>query len=213
MNEFIESICSLASRVSSPGRLRISAVLDSCHSGAWVTRLLHECFHNRADLLVPFNLFASCMHDEFAMEDSLLGHGIFTYCLSVQKSALGSYGAAGVLPDNSYGPSLAIAAGERGCSFLTAGLQNPLAYWNGAGQLEVSQSGFSIFLDDDKVLTENQMIKQLLRKRDQTRTVTQAVRSDLEVRTGMSDGEMRRSIKQTLKFIGNSRGGTPRSGL
>ncbi len=120
---------------------------------------------------------------------------------------MGSYGALGVLPDNSHGPSLAIAAGERGCSFLTAGAQNPLAYWNGAGQLEVSQSGFPIFLDDGKVLTENQMIEQLLLKRDQTRTVMQAARPDLRVRTGMSDEEMRRSIEQTLEFIVNSRGG------
>jgi hypothetical protein len=96
---------------------------------------------------------------------------------------------------------------------LTAGAQNPIAYWNGAGQLEVSQSGFSIFLDDDKVLTENQMIEQLLQKRDNIRAVIQAARPDLKVRTGMSDEEMRRSIKQTLKFIVNSRGGTLRAGL
>jgi hypothetical protein len=213
VNEFIESVCTVASRVSSPGRLRISAVLDSCHSGAWVTRLLHECFHGQVDLLVPFNLFASCMHDEFASEDSSLGHGIFTYCLSVQPSALGSYGAIGVLPDNSRGPSLALAVGERGCSFLTAGSQNPVAYWNGAGRLEVSQSGFSIVLEDDQVLTEDQMIEQLLRKREQVRSVMQAARPDLRVQTGMSDDEMRHSIKQTLEFIVNSRGGTPRAAL
>jgi len=213
VNEFLESICSVASRVSSPGRLRISAVLDSCHSGAWVIRLLHECFHGRADLLVPFNLFASCMPDEFASEDSLLGHGIFTYSLSVQQSALGAYGAIGVLPDNSHGPSLALAAGERGCSLLTAGSQNPVTYWNGAGHLEVSQSGFSIVLEDNQVLTEDQMLEQLLRKRDQVRSVMQAARPDLSVRTGMSDDEMRRSIKQTLEFITNSRSGTPRTRL
>ncbi len=213
VNEFIESICSVASRVSSPGRLRISAVLDSCHSGSWVTRLLHQCFHDRAHLLVPFNLFASCMHDEFASEDSSLGHGIFTFCLSVKPWSLASYGAVGILPDNSHGPSLAIAAGERGCSFLTAGSQNPAAYWNGAGHLEVSQSGFSIFSDDDKALTENQMLEQLLRKRDQIRTVMQAARPDLIARTGIPDEEMRRSIRETLQFIVNSRGGTPQARL
>jgi hypothetical protein len=153
------------------------------------------------------------MHDEFATEDSSLGHGIFTYCLSVRQSALGSSGAIGVLPDNSRGPSLALAAGVRGCSFLTAGSQNPVTYWNGAGHLEVSQSGFSIVLDDDQVLTDDQMLEQLLRKRDQVRSVMESARPDLRVQTGISDDEMRHSIKQTLEFIVNSRGGTSRAAL
>jgi hypothetical protein len=178
VDEFIDSICGVASRVSSPRRLRVSVVLDSCHSGAWVTRILHACSHERSDLLIPFNLFAACMTDEYALEDASLGHGIFTYCLSVQEQALGSFGAIGILPDNSYGPALAIASGERGCSFLTAGLQNPVAYWNGAGQLEVSRSSFSIFHEDGQTLTEEQMLKQLLRNRDEVRNLVQAARSN-----------------------------------
>lgn len=205
VDEFIESICSIASSLASPERLRISVVLDSCHSGAWVTRMLHQCSHNKADLLVPFNLFASCMHDEYAFEDSSLGHGLFTYCLSVQQAGLGSYGARAILPDNSYGPALAIAAGVRGCSFLTAGSQNPVAYWNGAGFLEVSQSGFSVFSDDGKTLTENQMREQLVLFRDKTRALMQAARPDLLGETGMSDEEMRRSIRKTLKTLSDSR--------
>lgn len=201
VDEFLESICSVATRMSSPQRLRISVVLDSCHSGAWVTRLLERCFNDKSDLIVPFNLFASCMHDEYAFEDSSIGHGLFTYCLSVQTVAPGSFGARAILPDNTFGPALAIAVGERGCSFLSAGAQNPVSYWNGAGFLEVSQSGFSVFADNGKTLTDNQMRGQLVLIRNKTRSLMRAARPDIFIETDISDEEMRLSIQNTLKTI------------
>lgn len=201
VDEFVESICSVATSMNSPNRLRISVVLDSCHSGAWVTRLLQRCFDDKNDLLVPFNLFASCMHDEYAIEDPSIGHGLFTYCFSVQAVVLGSFGARAILPDNSFGPALAIAAGGRGCSFLSAGSQNPVTYWNGTGSLEVSQSGFSVFDDNGKILTDNQMRNQLVLIRNKTRSLMKAARPDISFETDMSDEEMRLSIRETLKTL------------
>ena len=94
--EFIDSCCEIASEVSAPGRLRISVVLDSCHSGFWPIEILDRSFNSDTALIVPFNLFASCMPDEYSLEDSSLGHGLFTYCLSTKSTVLGSFAATGV---------------------------------------------------------------------------------------------------------------------
>ena len=167
--EFLDRVCEVAAVVSSPGRLRISIVMDSCHSGAWITSALARSFHDDPDLIVPFNLFASCMEDEFAYEDSSLGHGLFTYCFSIRESALGSFGATGILPDNSVGPSLSIAAGERGCSLLSAGAQNPVAYWNGSGAIGVSGAEFKVVSDQGSTMSRKEITTQLTEKRNTIR--------------------------------------------
>ena len=200
-DEFLEQAETVATRISKPGRLRLSVVLDSCHSGAWVTRILHSCFHERGELLVPFNLFASCMHDEVAFEDSSLGHGLFTYCFSIKPVALGSFGATALLPDNSTGPSLSLAAGVRGCSLLSAGAQNPVAYWNGAGQLEVSQVSFSVMSQTHGFMNENEMRDTLNQERAQVRDVLRMARPELLMSLALSDEETRISIRRLLASL------------
>lgn len=198
--EYLSSVASIAGEVSHPGRLRISAVLDSCHSGAFITKVLGACFNGLSKLLIPFNLFASCMEDEFAWEESGLGHGLFTYCFSVQDAGLGSLAAQAIRPDNTFGPSLAIAKGELGCSLLTAGAQNPVLYWNGTGHLEVGGQDIDLFVDGrpvdlDKVCTR------LRRKRDEIVKVMSPMRPGVSWEGRLSDEEMRGSIRNTVQFV------------
>jgi len=195
VDDFLTHIDPLAREISPPGRLRLSAVLDSCHSGRWITRILDSCFHERIDHLVPFNLFAACMHDEFALEDSSLGHGLFTYCFSVQPDAIGAYGAQAILPHNRFGPSLSIAAGERGCSLMSAGAQNPLAYWNGAGHLEVTQESFSIEMPNGEFMNQAEMERALSERRDRIRAASAAARPELSVGFDADDERTRKAIR------------------
>ena len=83
----LDALAEIAGEVSAPGRLGVSVALDSCHSAAFTTELLDSCFREHSDLLMPWMLFASCMEDEFALEESSLGHGMFTYAFSVQRSS------------------------------------------------------------------------------------------------------------------------------
>lgn len=195
VDEFLAILVPQARKISSPGRLRLSVVLDSCHSGAWITRILDSCFNGNADCIIPFNLFAGCMQDEFAQEEPTIGHGLFTYCFSVQPKSIGAYAAEAILPDNSVGPSLSIGSGERGCSLLSAGAQNPVAYFNGAGVLEVSQESFSIENENGDVLSEAELNTELRVRRDRIRKVMAAARPDLLVGTITSDSEMRAAIR------------------
>ncbi len=57
-DELIDSLADIAGKISPPGRLRISAVLDSCHSGAFATDLLDACFNKHDGLLVQFQWIA-----------------------------------------------------------------------------------------------------------------------------------------------------------
>ena len=199
-SEFIARLTRIAATVSAPGRLRISTLLDSCHSGAFTTELLDACFNQHAEVIVPFHVYASCMEDEFAWEESGLGHGVFTYCFSVREPASGSLVAKAVQPDNTFGPSLAIAGGDLGCSFLTAGAQNPVRYWNGTGHLEVGHQGFDIF-KDGKALSLDEMRSRLKHERNGIVKVIRPMQPDRHIGTGVSDEEMRLSIHETIKFL------------
>ncbi len=199
---FVDALVDIAKRVSRPGRLRVSVILDSCHSGAFVTTLLDLLFNHHHEWLVPFNLFGSCMHDEFAWEDSSLGHGLFTYCASVRQTIPASLTAHAVQPDNSIGPSLAIARGEMGCALLTAGAQNPVSYWNGTGHLEVSRRDINLRVSNDQYLNESEMRDRLVVLRNELRDILRPLRRDiLHFEDGMTDDDMRKSIHEDLAFI------------
>ena len=199
--DLIDALVDIAREVSPPGRLRISAVLDSCHSGAFVTELLDSCFREHDNLLVPWMVFASCMEDEFAFEESGLGHGMFTYCFSVREPSPSSFAAEAIQPDNTFGPSLAIAGGELGCSLLTAGGQNPVVYYNGTGQLEVCGRDFDLFEGGEYIGLE-EMRTRLRRERDEVANVIRPARPNLRVRnTTSTDEEMRAGIRETIEFL------------
>jgi hypothetical protein len=199
-DQFIDSFASIADSISRPGRLRLSALLDSCHSAAFTTKLLHACFNERSDLLVPFHVYASYMEDEFAWEESGLGHGVFTYSFSVREPSLGSVAAKAIQPDNSFGPSLAIAGGNLGCSFLTAGRQNPVRYWNGTGHLEIGTQDVNLF-ENGECMTIAEMRAWLKHERDRLVEVIRPARQDIEIGDISSDEEMCAQIHDLIQFL------------
>jgi hypothetical protein len=204
VEEFLKHIAPLAEKVSPPGRLRLSVVLDSCHSGYWVARILASCFHEFSEHLVPFNLFASCMHDEAAFEDSSLGHGLFTYCFSVRPNAIGAFGAQAILSNNQMGPSLSIATGERGCSLLSAGAQNPVAYCNGAGELEVAQSSFPIESSSGDFMQYSELVATLTRHREAVRNSSAGARPEIRVDYDADEERARQAVRALRRRLEES---------
>jgi hypothetical protein len=206
----LDALAEISSEVSAPGRLRVSVALDSCHSAAFITELLDLCYHEHSDRLVPWMLFASCMEDEFALEESSLGHGMFTYAYSVQRSSLLSFGATAIQPDNTFGPSLAIAAGELGCSHLTLGAQNPVTYFNGGVYLEVCGRRVDIFDGGDYVGLE-EMRTRLKHHRDEIAETISRARPDVHSRGRATDAENRTYIRETIEMLSGDQPEKPES--
>lgn len=201
-DDLIEVLTWIAGRVSPPGRLRLSGAFDSCHSGAFLTTLLDAALDKHRDLLVPFHLDAACMEDEYADEDSGLGHGLFTYCLSVRPPTLGSLSAVAIQPDNTFGPSLAIIGSVLGCSLLSAGSQNPVSYWNGTPVIEVCSQVVELFDDNrETYIGLSEMRTRLKAERDRIVQIIKAIPQSRISMGPSTDDEMRRSIRETVDFI------------
>jgi hypothetical protein len=194
-----DALAGIASHVSSPRRMRVSIVLDSCHSGAFATKILDSCFREQHELLVPWMVYASCMEDELAWEESSLGHGLFTYCFSVREHTPESYGATAVQPNNTVGPSLAIAAGEIGCSLLSVGRQNPVVYFNGTGHLEVCGRHFDMF-EGDEYMGLNAVRARLRRERDEVVEIPRPMRLNHFVRDYSNDEEVRADLRELIQL-------------
>jgi hypothetical protein len=142
-DELVERLREIWSRLPEEvGRLRVSLRLDSCYSGGFLLRWLSGTYAY-SDELAPYFSQASCMPDEISWEESSLGHGVFTYCTSHRSEHPFSLGTEAVQPDNSYGPSLRVAANEFGCSRLTGGQQNPVRFFE-YGALELLDQRVSI---------------------------------------------------------------------
>jgi hypothetical protein len=178
---FMDALRIIANEVSRPRRLRISAILDSCHSGAFTTEIIIECF--KGNLVVPFHVFASCMEDEEAWEESGLGHGIFTYSFSVRSEVPFSLAAEAIQPDNTYGPSISIAGGELGCSLLTVGAQNPVGYWNGCGEIEIGTKSLKIFDNDGNLRSLEEVRTWLKMERDKIAEVIKPMQPHRRIET------------------------------
>ncbi|MEP3629105.1 MAG: caspase family protein [Hyphomicrobiales bacterium] len=166
---YIRDLLRIAEQETEGHRLRVSALMDSCHSGEFGLRVLDLTINIHDDKLVPFNLLLSCCSDESSYEDGGLGHGIFTYCFSVNNE-LGNIAATAIQPDNSFGPSISIASGEKGVGLITSGAQNPICYRDGTGYIKIGSSDFSIFHDGDSdtwALSLEQMRTKVLTLRDE----------------------------------------------
>ena len=196
VDEYLDRVHAMALNVSAPGRLRLAFVLDSCHSGDWVLRVLEDCLYERGEELVAFNLFASCMPDEYSYEDSSLGQGVFTYTFSVRPDAHHSIGATSLAKVEGKRPSLSIARNEAGCSLLTGGWQNPLAYWNGGRWLQVSHRGIQVFdrETDEPCFREADVQEAAFQLRDNLRELTQVLLGEHVVMHAESDDEMRQKL-------------------
>ncbi|RXZ02147.1 hypothetical protein [Fictibacillus sp. S7] len=117
----------LLSAISLSGALRYHLLLDSCYSGRFLIDFLYESL-NEESKLIPDYLGAASMYDETAVEETSLGHGVYTYCFSVRQEEFAGYAARAIQPDNSYGPSVGFAGGPYGVSLMTFGMQNPLTF-------------------------------------------------------------------------------------
>jgi hypothetical protein len=199
--DLVDALVGIATEVSPPGRLRISAVLDSCHSGAFATELLDSCFREHDELLMPWMVFASCMDDEVAWEEPGLGHGIFTYCFSVTENSPSSFAAQAVQPDNTFGSSLSIARGELGCSLLTAGAQNPVAYYNATGELEVCNRYVDLF-EEGEYIGLDEMRKRLRQERNEVSEIIKPARLDRSMGVFYADEEEEREdFREAVKRL------------
>lgn len=138
----------LETRRAAPGteRLRIAVMLDSCFSGAFILRVLEALLYEHDDDLVPEYLLASSMPDEESFELPSIGHGLSTFCWSLQPLSSGSLVAtAHGMP----GLTWSIAAGPQGCSFVTGGLQNPIKYDD--YELQIAGGRVPVYVDDESM--------------------------------------------------------------
>ena len=162
-DEFVDILLAL----SHPGRnnrqLRLNLFLDCCHSGAFLLRVLSRVSGKLEDNLYLYTMLASCMPDENAWETDDLGHGLFTFCFSHRSTIDNMYIAEAILPDNTFGPSLQIAAGGYGCSIVSLGRQNPVEYMgDGTGSIEVC--GRRVYVPEG-VVDENVLEQQIVNVR------------------------------------------------
>lgn len=147
--ELADRLAAVAAKAPPTGhRLRVSLFLDSCFSAEFLLRFLDSALTDHRHRIYPYASWASAMPDESAWEDDELGHGVGTYCLSVKPVHPFARVASAVQPDNTYGPSLALAEGPFGCALLTGGAQTPVTYgeW---GELEVP-GGREVACFDDR---------------------------------------------------------------
>ncbi|TCI24045.1 hypothetical protein EVJ30_14590 [Exiguobacterium sp. SH5S13] len=156
----------LLSLVSWSGNLRYNLLLDSCYSGRFLIDFLYESLEEKSKL-VPSYLAAACMYDETALEESSLGHGLFTYCFSVDRHEMGGYAAKAIQADNSYGPSLDFIQGAYGVSLLTFGMQNAIKF--DQYDFEVCGETVPLFKDKDyeDVINKDEVMYNLESVRDQ----------------------------------------------
>lgn len=138
-DDFVGACVDTAQAAPGRGRLRLSILLDSCYSGAFLLRTLERTLHEHADLLVADYFMAAAMPDELAWEVPVLGHGLSTFCFSVRPQAPGSMVATADGMTTTWG----IAAGPEGCSLVTSGQQNPVVY--DAYELRVARTPINVW--------------------------------------------------------------------
>lgn len=146
--------------------IRVSLILDSCFSGAFLItffRLIAEKYWD--DINIDY-LAAACLHDEAAKESAQLGHGYFTYCFSCRPDNLGTITAQAIQPDNTMGPSLSIASGALGCSILTQGAQNPIIIEEKNYMISCLGEKFELLDEDLNLLDLGEVILKIENLRD-----------------------------------------------
>ena len=164
-DDLIDTCLEIQQASRSPGPLRLSLILDSCYSGAFLLRALERILHEHRGQLRPDYLFAASMPDEVAWELPVLNHGLATYCQSVRPLALGSMTATA---HGSEQATWAIAAGPLGCSYVTAGAQNPVTY-----------DAYELSVGDDSVRVWKDGNRESLRKRDEWESDLRFARDEL----------------------------------
>jgi hypothetical protein len=178
------------------GNLRVTLRLDSCYSGAFLLRWLERVYPS--SLLSPYFSHVSSMPDEVSWEDSSIGHGLFTFCIS-HAGKPGELVVDAVQPDNTCGRSVRLAAHEIGCARLTVGEQNPIRY-NEFDELQVL--GRTIDLADLlPAPTATAMEPRLLEIRDELQPLVKILEPNVTMNGRFTDDEALADIQSTLELI------------
>ena len=158
--------------------IKVSLLLDSCFSGAFIFEFTKRVIEKYLDDIVIDYLGAASLHDEVAKESAQFGHGFFTYCFSCRPDNLGTYTATAVQADNSIGPSLSIASGALGCSILTQGTQNPVIIEGPMYHASCLGEEFSLIDDEDMLIDPNTVIAGIENLRDRLKRSLKMLRPD-----------------------------------
>jgi hypothetical protein len=127
--------------LSGPHRLRVSLMLDSCHSGAFLIRFICGSWERYSEKLYPFASTVACMHNEVAWEADRFGHGLMSYGLALQDDSI-DVGPRPRLDISLLGISAQLDL-FKGIPFLTAARQNPVIYYE-YGDFDVGGNSFEI---------------------------------------------------------------------
>ena len=196
-DDLVEVLNTTALAVSNPHTLRVSMLLDSCYSGALLTRLLRRVLSDEEVHLYVRDAMAASMPDEIAWEESTLAHGLFTYSFSVREQSLMALAASAVQPNNTRGPAVSILKGAYGCSLLSAGEQNALDY---AGTAHITVCGVDVPLLDanDMARVVPDVEADLRKERDRFKAGMQFVSRRFKMDGQRTDSEVRGDIEKTL---------------
>jgi hypothetical protein len=178
------------------GNLRVTLRLDSCYSGAFLLRWLERVYPS--SLLSPYFSHVSSMPDEVSWEESSIGHGLFTFCISHAGNP-GELVVDAVQPDNTWGRSIRLAAHEIGCARLTVGEQNPIRY---SEYDELQVLGRTIHLADLlPAPTATAMESRLIEIRDELQPLFKILEPNVTMNGRFTDDEALAAIESTLEFI------------
>jgi hypothetical protein len=181
------------------GNLRVALKLDSCYSGAFLLHWLEHVY--ASDLLVPYFSHVSSMPDEVSWEDSSLGHGLFTFCIS-HSGHPGELVVEAVQPDNLVGKSLRLAAHEFGCARLTVGEQNPIRYIE-YDQLQVLGRTVDI-ADLLPVPSASDLEARLLEVRKDLQPLFKILEPEMSMNGRFTDEDAVAGIRDTLESLANT---------
>lgn len=128
-DDFITACLEIKKASSSDRRLKLALILDSCYSGAFLLNVLEKVLHEYDDIFYPDYFYAACMPDEQAWEVSSVEHGLATYSRILQgRAEMEEERLWPYHPAYKDRPLRDMVVGDSGCSYATAGAQNPVMF-------------------------------------------------------------------------------------
>lgn len=150
-------IAFIAERIpKSEHRLRIDALVDSCHSGGFLAKLLWASHNHYSDKIFPCTLMGASLPDEAALESDRIRHGVFTFAYmeeyKIPSLAQPSWKLIPKLCWYKFRKRDLRRLFSGGVSFLTRNRQNSVEYEN--GHMEVHGKGAFDIKSDSYELKE-----------------------------------------------------------
>ncbi|MFD2679149.1 hypothetical protein [Bacillus seohaeanensis] len=142
--------------INDQNSLRVSLILDSCYSGKFLVDFLHKVYAEENSIISPDYCAVACLHDEVALEEPCLGHGLYTYSFSL--SSFGPYRGIDIDPERYKDPAIRLFLDPgHGCSLFTFGKQNPIRFDNGT--FDTCGKHLSIFRENEpyELLTKDEI--------------------------------------------------------